>query len=181
MKLPLCYYGDSILRKRGIAVEEITKEIRELVECMKETLLEENGVGLAAPQVGVSLRIFIVAVPMENEDGDSIPGIPEAYINPKLFSPSEELCEFQEGCLSVPNVYEYVTRPEKISVTAMNLDGEMFTRDLTGFEARIVMHENDHINGKLFVDRIVGKERKALNNVLNEIKKTYHNKSLQKS
>lgn len=177
MILPLSYYGDPVLRKKALPVEEITDEILQLAQDMIETMESQDGLGLAAPQVGHSIRLFIICVPeksSEEEDAEMVKGVPEVFINPKLSSPSDETGVFLEGCLSIPKVYGDVVRPMTIHVEAMNLEGEIFERELTDLEARVVMHENDHINGVLFVDRIKGKERKVLEPQLREVKREYY-------
>lgn len=173
MKLPIAYYGDPILRKKAKPVEKITDEIRQFVEDMIETVESLNGLGLAAPQVKSSLRIFIICIFKEDEEGNLERGTPEVFINPKLSLPSDEKNEFSEGCLSIPGISETVTRPSSITVEAMNLDGEIFTRRLTGMDARVVMHENDHLNGVVFVDRVQGKRRQNIDPVLRDLKKRF--------
>lgn len=174
MILPLSYYGDAVLRKKAAEVEVITDEVRNLVRDMTDTVRAQNGIGLAAPQVHYSLRIFITALPEEDEGGESSgEGEIEVFINPILSSPSEEEVEFAEGCLSIPGLCENVVRPESIVVEAMNLDGKLFKRRVRGLEARVIMHENDHLNGVLFIDRIKGKKRKSLDVELRRLKKEY--------
>ena len=177
MILPLAYYGDPVLRKKALPVEEITEEIQSFAQDMIETMESQDGLGLAAPQVGRSIRMFVISVPekaSDEEDAELIKGVPEVFINPKLSAPSEETGVFLEGCLSIPKVYGDVVRPLSIHIEAMNLDGEIVKRELTELEARVAMHENDHINGVLSVDRMKGKERKNLEPKLREVKKEYY-------
>jgi peptide deformylase len=173
MKLSLAYYGDPILRKKGSPVVEINDEIRQLVADMIETMEANNGIGLAAPQVHRSLALFITSVPLEGPDDTSIPGTLRVFINPKIISYSKEQWECSEGCLSIPLLYGSVNRPLKVTVQATDLDGREFIQEFEGLEAHAVMHENDHINGVLFIDRIRGKERKELEPQLREVKKKY--------
>lgn len=173
MILPLAYYGNPILRKRAIPVEEITDDLRQLVRDMIETMESKDGLGLAAPQVERSLRLFLVSIPKEDEHGNMKRGEPKIFINPVFSSPSEEEVEIIEGCLSIPGIYESAWRPESIFVEAMNLKGETFKRKLSGMEARVAMHENDHLNGALFVDRIKGKKRNRLTDLLTALKKKF--------
>ena len=176
MKLSLTYYGNPILRKKCARVTEITDEIRQLVADMIETMRETNGIWIAAPQVNKALTIFVTEVPerIEGEPEEKwLPGKVRVYINPKITNPSDEMWIRGEGCLSIPQVYGEVVRPVKITVTAMDLDGNEFQEELSWLDARAVMHENDHINGILFIDRIHGKERKSLDPLLNAVKKKY--------
>lgn len=173
MKLELAYYGNPILRKKCQPVAEVNDEIRELVESMIETLIEHNGIGLAAPQVNKDLRLFITAVPKELPDGNWEQGELLVFINPEIISYSEEQEIRQEGCLSIPKLYGDVLRPEKIIIRATDIHGNEFEQEFTGLQARCCMHENDHINGVLYIDRMKGKERKMLEPKLREIKNKY--------
>lgn len=176
MELPLIYYGNPILRKKGLRVTEITDEIRQLVADMIDTMRATNGIGLAAPQVNRSLAIFVTEVPVRVEDQPEekwLPGEVRVFINPKLIDHSEQQWMRGEGCLSIPHVYGPVIRPVTVTVRAMDLDGNEFQEEFSWLDARAIMHENDHINGILFIDRIHGKERKALDPLLNAVKKKY--------
>lgn len=176
MKLPLAYYGDPILRQKTSPVQEITDEIKQLVQNMIDTMEEHDGIGLAAPQVHRSLSIFITQAPIRGPENRWMPGTLRIFINPKIIEHSSELTLLGEGCLSIPGVYCEIYRPERIKVKATGLDGVEFMQEFVGIEAHVVMHENDHINGVLHIDRVHGKERKALENKLREIKKKYYKK-----
>lgn len=174
MKLHLAYYGNPILRKKGDKITEITPELRQLVADMEETMIAHNGIGLAAPQVHRSLALFIVNVPPETEENEPpITVETKVFINPKILEYSKEQWVRGEGCLSIPGVYSPVIRPCTITVEATDLDGNLFTEEFTGLKARAIMHENDHINGKLFIDRLSSKERDHLEPLLREIKKKF--------
>lgn len=175
MKLPLAYYGNPILRKKCEPVTEITAEICKLIDDMIETMLSHDGYGLAAPQVKHSKSIFLTHTPTQTGPDEWVPGKIRVFINPKILSYSEELSFRGEGCLSIPNLYGNVARPLKITVEARDRDGTIFKEEFSGIAARAIMHENDHINGVLFIDRIHGKERKELEPTLREIKKKYSN------
>lgn len=165
------------MRQKAEPVEAITDEIRQLCADMIETMLTIKGIGLAAPQVGKLLRIFVSNVDYEDEEGEIHLSDPIVYINPIISSPSEELVKRSEGCLSIPKLYAYVERPEKITVEAMDLEGNLFTKECSGYLARNIMHENDHLNGVLFIDRIKGKRRTLLEPELRRIKQNYFLKS----
>lgn len=178
MKLPLAYYGNPILRKKALQVKEITAEIRQLVSDMIETMDAEKGIGIAAPQVHQSLAIFITRAPVKQEDDTWVDGpLVRVYINPKIVGYSSELEADSEGCLSIPKLHGEVVRPLKISLQATDLEGNTFVEDHQDLNARIIMHENDHLNGVLFIDRMHGKERKELESKLQKIKQQFKNKN----
>ncbi len=176
MKLPLRYYGDPVLRQKAEPIEEITDEIRQLAHDMIETMLALNGIGLAAPQVGRMVRLYVSNVDYEDEDGELHLCEPLVYINPVLSNPSDFLDERSEGCLSIPQLHAPVVRPHSIEVEAQDLEGNVFKRVCEGYLARNMMHENDHLNGVLFVDRIKGKRRTQLEPELRRIKQYYFKK-----
>jgi len=144
MILEITKLGDEILRKKVAPIPEVTDEIRKLAEDMFDTMIDANGVGLAGPQVGKDMRIF-VAMADDN--------VRRVFINPQIIKTSEELGEYDEGCLSIPQVYETITRPVAVTVQALNEKGRPFTLEADGLLARIIQHENDHLNGILFIDR----------------------------
>lgn len=172
--LPLAYYGDPILRRNGDIVEQITPELRTLIEEMIETMDVNDGIGLAAPQVHHSIRLFILRTPMEKEDGKFDFGEVEVFINPEIISHGQELWKRDEGCLSIPGIRAEVERPIDISVTYSNLEGEKVQKELKGLHARMFMHENDHINGILYVDHLDAAERESLEPFLNKIQSRIH-------
>ena len=174
MKLKLAYYGNSILRKRAEEIPAVTEEIKQIVQEMDRVMHENNGAGLAAPQVGLSLRLFIlrVDIPGKNED-EYTPGPLEVYINPKISLPSESLHYFNEGCLSIPGIRADVLRPDSVTIEAIDLEGKPFKMECDGLRARIIMHENDHINGMLFIDRLSKQHRDSLEPRLRAVKKKY--------
>ncbi len=138
--------GEEILRQvaEPVKPEEINDELRAFIEEMFDTMIEADGVGLAGPQAGVSKRLFVVI-----SDDD----VRRVFINPQIISTSAELCDYEEGCLSVPGVYESIQRPAKVTVQAFNEKGRPFTLEADGLLARIIQHENDHLDGHLFIDR----------------------------
>lgn len=170
MKLPLAYYGNPILRVKGVPIEKITDEIRQLVHDMIETMEHNNGVGLAAPQVHRSLALFIACGATNGQwERDKV----RVFINPKIISCSESTHISNEGCLSIPKLYGEILRPDKVIVSARNLQWEEFTAEFEDLEANVFFHENDHINGVLFIDRIHGKQRKEMEPTLKEIKRKF--------
>lgn len=174
MKLNFIYYGNPLLRKKAKPVENITNEIKQLVDAMIEAMDQKDGIGLAAPQVNHSIALFITRAPIENDENEILEkGEVRVFINPKILSYSNDEDSFSEGCLSIPKVYGDVFRPIKIKVEATNLEGKRFTEDFSGMSARVILHENDHLNGVLFIDRLDTSERKKIDSKLREIKKKF--------
>jgi len=177
MKRPLCYYGNPILRKKCQTVDKITPEIRQLVLDMIEIMDASNGVGLAANQAGALHRLFVIRPEIKNEKGEFALGAPEVYINPVLSKPTEEKDVMNEGCLSFPGLHLEVVRPYGIHIEALNLEGEKISEDVYGFKAREIMHENDHLNGTVFVDRVTDLVKKEIEPFLRNLKKKYSSKA----
>ena len=174
MKLPLKYYNDPILREKCKKVDKITEEIKKLVSDMIETMDANNGIGLAANQVGYLFKLFVIRPEIKDANGEYALGSPEVYINPVLSkNPSEEKNVMTEGCLSFPGLHIEIERPKKIHVEAIDINGDPVSIDLVGFKAREIMHENDHLNGRLFIDRASKEIRKHIEPALREIKKKY--------
>lgn len=144
MVLDITKLGEDVLRQVAKPVEEVNDEIRKLAEDMFETMIEAEGVGLACPQVGKSLRMFVLIA-----DDD----VRRVFINPQIIKTSETVCDYDEGCLSIPQIYETISRPEKVTVQALNEHGKPFTLEADGFLARIIQHEYDHLDGILYIDR----------------------------
>lgn len=173
MKKPLTYYGNPILRQKCAHVDAITDDILQFIQDLEDTMKAANGIGISAPQLGRALMICITSFPIEDETGHYENAPPKVYINPKLSNPSDEMWVHDEGCLSIPKVYAEVARPVSITVTAQDIHGKEFTEELSGWAARVMMHENDHLNGVLFIDRVSKKERQALDSKLRQIKKEH--------
>lgn len=151
MILEIEMLGSPVLREKAEPVDEITDEIRNLVRDMFDTMYHAEGVGLAAPQVGVSRRITVLDVPGEE---DEAPRTVVALINPEIVRASEETEKGVEGCLSIPGIEESVLRPARVSVTALSPNGEEVRLDAEGLLARALQHEIDHLDGVLFLDRV---------------------------
>lgn len=173
MKLELAYYGDPVLRKKATRIEGIDDDLRQLVQDMIETMEAFNGVGLAAPQVSRPIAIFLAKIDILGPDGKWTPGHLRVCINPKILRVSEEEWEWSDGCLSIPNLWRNITRPIAIDVEYTNLEGERIQESLFGSEAWCFMHENDHLNGVLWIDRLKGKARQEIEPFLREIKQKY--------
>lgn len=142
--MKILHLGDDILRQKSEPVTEVNEELLETIEEMFITMENGNGVGLAAPQVGILKRFFVIVADDE---------IRRVFINPQIIATSTEMCDYEEGCLSIPNVWETITRPAKVTVQALNERGRPFTLEADGFLARIIQHEYDHLEGTLYIDR----------------------------
>jgi len=159
-------YPKVVLGRRAEPVKEIDDDIRRLVDKMTDIMLEHRGVGLAAPQVGIGLRLFIIALDGKRE---SI----KVYINPKVTVTSDELDSYDEGCLSVPGVYTKIRRYKKCKVTATDLQGKTFTEEAEGLYARALQHENDHLEGMTIVNRMGQAAKIAHRKELKKLREKY--------
>ncbi len=172
--LPLAYYGDAILQKKSEDITDITSDIKTLVEEMIETMDACEGIGLAAPQVHHSIRLFVIRTPVEDEDETFEQGEVKVFINPIISQPSEETWKASEGCLSIPNIRSEVERPREITVEYTSLEGHRIHNRFTGWEARVIQHEYDHIDGILFIDRLNPEEQSKLASYLQNLKTRIH-------
>ncbi|MCK9305574.1 MAG: peptide deformylase [Bacteroidales bacterium] len=174
MVLPVYVYGTDILREKAaeanISGEQERDFIKKLVEDMEETMLKADGVGLAAPQVGHSLRVLIVNGSLLAEDNPELRDFKRTMINPRLLWESDEQAEYSEGCLSIPEIHAAVTRPAKIRVSYTDGDFNNREEEFQGFACRMVQHEMDHLEGILFTDRTAPIRRKMLQSRLNNIR-----------
>lgn len=166
--LPVRILGDDILRKKAEEVDQITDELRHFFQDLTHTMYERDGVGLAAPQVGISKRIISIDPWWTREDTAPDPLV---MLNPVITASSGESVN-EEGCISVPGVFAEVVRPNAISVTWMDTQGNMQSRDFEGFDAIVVQHEIDHLDGVLFIDRLTVMRKLMIKRMLNEIKST---------
>jgi peptide deformylase len=162
--------GDPVLRKKAKKVEKISKDTQKLLDDMIETMHKANGMGLAAPQVGISQRIAVVEVPKDaGEAGDKAPkdagDTPEPelvryqLVNPEVVKQSDDTWEHQEGCLSIPGWRGDVARPHKIVVRALDREGNRIKIEAEGMLARALLHEIDHLDGVLYIDKLVSPDR----------------------
>ncbi|MDR2392695.1 MAG: peptide deformylase [Treponema sp.] len=145
--------GNELLRQKAEQITRINGEIAHVADTLLNTLHLGKGVGLAGPQVGVMKRIFVVHL-----DKD----VPRVFINPSLLETSEETVKYEEGCLSIPGVWVEVIRPKTVRIQAWNEQGRPFTQDADGILARVILHEFDHLEGTLFIDRLSPAKRKRI-------------------
>jgi peptide deformylase len=162
-ELDLRYYGDPILRQKARNVETFDDSLKKIAEKMFEIMYEHEGIGLAGNQAGVLLRLIVLDVPLDDENRAVL-----ALVNPVIRSRSGEDTS-EEGCLSIPEIRGDVTRPDRIVVEALNLQGEKVAFEAEGLLARAVQHEIDHLDGILFVDRISPVRRKLLETRLKQL------------
>lgn len=144
---PIRRYGDPVLRKKAEPVQEMTREIQTLIDDMIETMYDAIGIGLAAPQIGVSLRVIVIDEGLEDSTG------PKAFLNPEIVGQTGSV-RGEEGCLSLPGVYGEVVRAEWVRVKALDRHGVPVQIEARGLLARVFQHELDHLNGILFLDRL---------------------------
>ena len=176
MILPIVAYGDPILKQRAKEISSSSKDLEILLKNMWETMYAANGVGLAAPQVGKSLRLFIVdgspfsvEASLTEDEKNELKGFKKVFINPKILQKSDDLENFNEGCLSIPDVRGDVTRPTTIKIKYQNQYFEEITEHISGLPSRIVQHEYDHLEGILFTDKLSALKKKLLKNKLLKI------------
>ena len=178
MILPIRAYGDPVLRKMGIDIDKEYPNLGDLIENMKETLINARGVGLAAPQVGLAIRLFIVDTSPFGEDEDLsdkereyLGGFKKIFINAKMLNEEGVEWAFNEGCLSIPNITEDVFRQEKITLEYYDENFEKHIEVIDGMPARVVQHEYDHIEGVLFIDKIASLTKRLIKKKLDNISK----------
>ena len=178
MILPILAYGDPILKKESEEIDETYTDLETLIEDMFETMYRAKGVGLAAPQIGGNIRLFIVdgspfAEKEEGEDDDpralGIENFKKVFINPIIEEEEGEEWSFQEGCLSIPKIRENVSRKSDIVISYYDENWDLKEESYSGYAARIIQHEYDHIEGVLFTDYLSPLKRKLLKKKLNNI------------
>lgn len=145
----ILHYPDKRLRIAAKPVERFDDELRQLVEDMAETMYAAPGVGLAAPQIGVPLRVFVIDVAVSEDEPSQL----RTFVNPEFIERVGEIC-YEEGCLSFPGVHEQIERAERVRVRAQDVDGKSFELEADGLLAIAIQHENDHLDGKLLVDHL---------------------------
>lgn len=187
MILPIVAYGDPMLRKKTTEIAPAFENLTELIESMFETMYNASGIGLAAPQIGKSIRLFVVdTVQLNEEDEEQTPeydeaispelkqsttGIKQVFINPQIISETGKNWTYEEGCLSIPHVRENVTRPAIVHIQYLNQHFEPQTQTFDGLNARVIQHEYDHLEGVLFTDKISAFKRQLITKKLLKIAK----------
>jgi len=178
MILPIIAYGDPVLRKTGKDITNEYPNLDALLENMFETMYEARGIGLAAPQVGVPIRIFIVdATPFEEdkelteEERAFLSTFKQVFINAKIIEETGDEWAFNEGCLSIPDIREDVFRNDTIKIEYLDENFEKYTKKFDGIVARIIQHEYDHIEGVLFTDKLSALKKRLIKGKLSNISK----------
>jgi peptide deformylase len=166
MILPIVAYGDAVLRKVSVEIDKDYPQLEELITNMRETMYRASGVGLAAPQIGKAIRLFLIdASPfgndedLEEEERTFLAEFNHVFINPKIVKEEGDEWAFNEGCLSIPDVREDVFRQEQITIEYQDENFEKHTKTLNGLAARVFQHEYDHIDGILFTDKLSSLKR----------------------
>lgn len=163
---PIVKFGNPVLRDVSEPVEQLSAEVKELIASMRETLEEANGLGLAAVQVGVPLRIFLVDLSVID-----ITASTKVFVNPEILETSG-FVEYEEGCLSFPGIYQRLTRPERVKVKALDEHGREFIINAEGIAARAILHEYDHLDGVLFIDHFSAVSRALVDRKLKRLAKS---------
>lgn len=164
MILPIVLYGNPILRKKCLDIDfssyEKKKKINQLIKDMFETVHKAKGIGLAAPQIGKNIRLFIVKTAYLN--GENIINYKEVFINAKILKIHGKEYQFNEGCLSIPGIMGYIKRKSNVRIEYYDQNWKKQNKTLTGICARVILHEYDHIEGKLFIDYFSYKKKKIV-------------------
>jgi peptide deformylase len=177
MIYPIVAYGDPVLRKVTQPIEPNSLDLPKLVEDMYQTMYNASGVGLAAPQIGLNIRIFVVdGTPFnegeEAQDRDpSLDDFKKVFINPEILEETGDTWSFEEGCLSIPGIRGEVHRPEKVRIRYQDTEWQLREETYEGIAARIIQHEYDHLQGKLFTDYLPALKRQLIKKKLNDIAK----------
>ena len=178
MILPIVAYGYPVLKKKAIPIAEDFPELETLVENMWETMYAASGVGLAAPQIGKSIRLFVVDASPFSEDEEldadeaaELADFKQVFINPTIIEETGDSWYFKEGCLSIPEIREEVLRKEHVKINFFDENLKEHTQEYSGLVARIIQHEYDHIEGVLFTDKLSPFKRKLIKGKLSDISK----------
>ena len=171
MILPIYTYGNAVLRKRTEPITANYPELKALINDMYETMYHAEGVGLAAPQVGLSIRLLIIDLAPFKEDNPELGAFKIVMINPSILERSAEEVSAEEGCLSIPGIHEMVSRAEKIKIKYVDVDFIEHIEEYEGYKARVVQHEYDHLEGHLFTDKVTPIRRQLLKSRLTNIVK----------
>ncbi len=169
MIYPIVVYGDPVLKKKAQDINKGEIDVKALSQDMFETMESASGIGLAAPQIGKSIRMFVVdGTPIEDEEME---GFRKVFINPQMIEETGEPWAFEEGCLSIPNIREDVSRKESIKIKYYDEDWNLHEEEYDGMKARIIQHEYDHIEGILFTDYLTPLKKRMLKGKLTNITK----------
>lgn len=171
MVLPIVAYGDPVLRKVGVEITKDYPDLQKLIDNMFETMEKSRGVGLAAPQIGKSIRLFVIDSTRMYDEGEENEGLREVFINAKIIDESGDEWGYEEGCLSIPGIRDDVYREETILVQYYDRNFKFHEKEFDGLTARVIQHEYDHIEGKLFIDYLKPLKKSMLKGRLDDISK----------
>jgi len=171
MILPIYTYGNTVLRKVAEPINKDFPNLNTLIDNMYETMYHAEGVGLAAPQIGLAVRIIVIDLAPLKEDNPELGSFKLVMINPQIIEKSEEEVSGEEGCLSIPGIHESVVRAENIKIKYLDQNFQEHTDFFDGYKARVVQHEYDHLEGHLFTDRVTPIRRQLLKSKLTNIVK----------
>ena len=169
MILPIYTYGQGVLKKEAEEIDENYEGLEQLIKDMFETLRKSEGVGLAAPQVGLSIRLAVVDLDIISDDQPEFKGYFKTYINPYIEETDGAMVPYEEGCLSFPGIHEKVNRPERVRVSWLDENFVEHDEWFEGFPARVLQHEIDHLDGKCFIDRMSPLRRQINKKALSSI------------
>ena len=169
MIYPIVIYGSQVLRNKSVDITPDYPDLKKLIDDMFLTLDEASGVGLAAPQIGKNIRLFIVDCTPWGEDDPTLADYRKVFINPEIYEESEETSLFEEGCLSLPGLHENVRRPVSIRMRYLDENFVEHDEEFTGKPARVIQHEYDHIEGMVFTDHLAPLRRNLIKNKLQKM------------
>jgi peptide deformylase len=169
MIYPIIMYGDPVLRQKAGEIKKGT-DVKQLIDDMFETMHNANGIGLAAPQIGKSIRLFVVDGTIM-DDEPAMVDFKKVFINPIMLEENGMPWEYEEGCLSIPNIREKISRLEKLRIRYYDQDWNLIEEQYDGLKARVIQHEYDHIEGKMFVDYLTPLRKRLLKGKLADISK----------
>ena len=157
-------YGNEVLRTKTEEIPQIDDDLRKFVADMFETMYAAEGIGLAAPQVDKSIRLFVIDLsPVDEDEGRRV------FINPQIINFGDEKDEYEEGCLSIPTIREIITRPTSIRITYQDMDGKQYDEEFDDFLARVIQHEYDHLEKTLFIDHLSSLKKSLIKKPLKKI------------
>jgi len=171
MQLPIYLYGQQALRKETTEISADYPGLSDLIANMYETMTKADGVGLAAPQIGLSIRLFVIDLSALGEEEEQYKEYKKTFINPEIIDFSEETCSYEEGCLSLPDIHENVIRSTDIKIRYRDEQFVEHVEVFNEFAARVIQHEYDHLEGKVFTDRITAIRRQLIKSKLTGILK----------
>jgi len=172
MILPIYAFGQPVLKRKAVPIDKDYPDLDILLDNMWKTMYNANGVGLAAPQIGMSIRIFLIdTLQLTDKDEKTTKGFKKAFINAQIIEETGKPWEYEEGCLSIPDVRGDVSRPEQITIRYQDENFEEYTETFNGIDARVIQHEYDHIEGILFTEKLKPIKKRLVKRKLDFIKK----------